>query len=361
MKSNLLRSVQALRGLAALSVMFFHFRWNLNSTYPGIGDMLFGWGATGVDLFFLISGFVITLSAKKTVPGVRGALNFLKGRALRILPAYYIILLITFFLSGAMSTFHYPDKTLNFISALIFQPIYQYNGPFYLDDSGMYGIRWTLNYELYFYIIVGLLIAVPFRKLTTWLFFFATLIVIPLVGFNCFTFSPEGYQTGVAQLNFVTNPMIFLFIAGVFIGLLYPLLSRLNGVMMVCLLAASFTMTFVLFRNGMFVGHGLLSSGWLYFLILMTAIGSEKIIGKYIPEFLIRLGDISFSLYLIHTLMNTGIGKRFGSIGIEDGLSRFFISCVLSLILAWLSWRFIEKPFLSMHRIKSQQEQPQTA
>ncbi|MBK0123632.1 acyltransferase [Pantoea sp. S61] len=65
------RGIQALRGFAALSVMLFHFRWNINVESPGLGDKLFGWGATGVDLFFLISGFVITLSAKNTPVGLR--------------------------------------------------------------------------------------------------------------------------------------------------------------------------------------------------------------------------------------------------------------------------------------------------
>ncbi|WP_410865217.1 acyltransferase family protein, partial [Peribacillus sp. SIMBA_075] len=81
--------------------MLFHFRWNINVVNPGLGDTLFRWGGTGVDLFFLISGFVITLSASRVPNGLNGAISFIKRRALRILPAYYIILLITFFLSGA--------------------------------------------------------------------------------------------------------------------------------------------------------------------------------------------------------------------------------------------------------------------
>ncbi|MCW7699566.1 acyltransferase [Serratia marcescens] len=110
MNNGRLDSVQILRGFAALSVMLFHFRWNINLSYPNLGDQLFGWGAVGVDIFFIISGFVITLSAKKLTPGLSAAGVFLKHRARRILPAYFIILLITFLLSGAMSTFHYPEK-----------------------------------------------------------------------------------------------------------------------------------------------------------------------------------------------------------------------------------------------------------
>lgn len=346
-KPTMFKGVQALRGLAALSVMLFHFRWNLNSMGPGMGDRWFGWGATGVDLFFLISGFVITLSAQKSTPGFHGAMVFLKHRAKRILPAYYIILLITFFLSGAMSTFHYPDKVLNLVSALTFQPIYSDNGPFYLDDSGMYGVRWTLNYEVYFYLVTGLLLISPFFSLTRWLYFFLTLIVLPLCLVSGFSLSPEGYDTGIAQLNLITNPMIFLFIAGMGLGLLYPLLNRLNSKVMSLLLLASLTMMMALFYNGKFIDHGLLSCGWLYLMVLACAVGAESTLGKYIPHALIRLGDISFSLYLIHTLMNTGIGKRFHNAGIEDGVARFVVSCIFSLVLAWLSWRFIERPFLS--------------
>jgi peptidoglycan/LPS O-acetylase OafA/YrhL len=78
MTNSSFKGVQALRGFAALSVVLFHFRWNINAVNPGLGDKLFGWGATGVDLFFLISGFVITLSAARSPQGIRGMLSFLK-------------------------------------------------------------------------------------------------------------------------------------------------------------------------------------------------------------------------------------------------------------------------------------------
>jgi len=347
MSSNTLKGLQALRGLAALSVMFFHFRWNINDVWPGTGDKLFGWGATGVDLFFLISGFVITLTAKKSTPDFKGTLNFLKRRALRILPAYYIIFLITFFLSGAMSVFHYPDKTANFISALFFRPIYPDQGPFYVDDSGMFGIRWTLNYELYFYVALGILMMAPFRWLSTCLFFAVTLIGVPLLTGKGISLSVEGYPTESAFFGLITNPMIFLFLAGMLVGHAGPVLKRINGAVMSVLLICSLVLACILFQDGRFANHGLLNSGWIYLLIMVFAIGAEKTIGKFIPAFLVRLGDISFSLYLIHTLMNTGIGKRLEALGIETGLERFLTSCLLSLVLAWLSWRFIESPFLA--------------
>lgn len=346
MNPGVLRSVQALRGLAALSVMLFHFRFNINATWPGLGDKLFIWGASGVDLFFLISGFVITLTIQKTPADLAGTWTFFKRRALRILPAYYVILIITFFLSGAMSVFHYSDKTLNFISSLIFQPAYADNAPFYIDDSGMYNIRWTLNYEVYFYLAIGFLALIPLRLFAFVGYFILTLVVLPLACGQTFTLSPTGYDLGIKQLNLITNPIIFLFLAGMLLGYLYPWLSRANGKMMAALLAFSIAMTAWFFSQGQYQGHGLLSSGWLYFLILAFAIGAEKTLGRFVPDVLVRLGDISFSLYLIHTLVNKTLRKRLEGLGMEPGLLMFVAAIILALLFAWLSWRYIEKPFL---------------
>lgn len=347
MSSSTFKCVQALRGLAALSVMLFHFRWNINAISPGFGDSLFGWGASGVDLFFIISGFVITLSAQKIPQSFSGAVTFLKKRALRIFPAYYLILIITFLLGGAMSTFHYADKTANLISALTFMPIDAAHAPFYVDDGGMYGIRWTLNYEVYFYLVVGVMLMFPLRWLSVSAFFTATLVLVPVLSGKAFSLSPDGYHFDSALLGLVTNPIILLFISGALLAGLTPWLVKANGTLMSLAFGLSLLMTIYFFSQRQFSVHGLTSSGWLYLLLMATAIGAEKTLGKFVPTLLISLGNISFSLYLIHTLMNTGLGKRFASLGIEDGYARLILSVVLSLALAWLSWRFIEQPFVS--------------
>lgn len=330
-----------------MSVMLFHFRWNLNEVAPDLGNRLFGWGATGVDLFFLISGFVITLSIKRSPSGLNGALRFIWKRALRILPAYYIVLLITFLLSGAMSTFHYEDKTANFISALTFSPIDATHAPFYVDDNGMYGIRWTLNYEMYFYIIMSCMLLFTHKWVATGLFFIISLVLVPLYFWGGWTTSPEGYHTASALAGLVTNPMILLFLTGMLVGLILPVLQLIPASGGVVMLILSLFMTGFYFYHGQYVAHGLMSSGWLYALILTFTILAEPVIGKIIPEALIKLGNISFSLYLIHPLMNSGIGKRIEDMGIEPGVIRLTLSVVISLVLAWVSWRFIERRFIS--------------
>ncbi|TVZ61621.1 peptidoglycan/LPS O-acetylase OafA/YrhL [Serratia fonticola] len=330
MEKDKLASVQAMRGLAALAVMLFHFRWNINLSYPNLGDQLFGWGAIGVDMFFIISGFVITLSAKKLTPGLSAAVVFLKHRARRILPAYFIILLITFILSGAMSTFHYPEKVNNLISAITFSPIDANHSPFYVDDNGFYGIRWTLNYEVLFYLVMAVCLTSKYRWPLLFGMFLLSLVVFPMLAGHSPTLDVSGYQFNSAYLNLMTNPIIWMFLVGVAFGLVYPYTKKLNSQLRISILIMSIIVIgyCILFTPSW--GHGMTMSGWYLSIFFIAAVLNDKLITKCIPGFLITLGEISFSLYLIHTLMNDGIGKRFVDIGITDGMPRFFfIMCII--------------------------------
>lgn len=346
MTRNNLSSIQALRGLAALSVMFFHFRWNIDLSYPGMGDKLFGWGAIGVDLFFIISGFVITLSASKLNPGLSSVTYFLKHRAKRILPAYFFILLVSFLLSGAMSTFHYPEKVNNLISALTFTPMFESNAPFYIEDDGFYGVRWTLNYEVIFYVVMAFCLITKYRWLMLFGIFSLSLVVAPIYTGQALTLSVSGYQFGTPFFNLITNPIILTFLMGVAFGLVYPYTKDLGAKSRIAILILSLLLVGFFELPTPSVGHGVMISGWYLFILFVAIVLNDESISKYIPRSLVTLGEISFSLYLIHSLMNNGIGNRLEKFGVADGIPRFALSCVLSIILAYLSWRFIERKFI---------------
>lgn len=355
LKIKKLASVQLLRGMAALAVMLFHFRWNINLDYPGVGDALFRWGSIGVELFFIISGFVLVLSAKKMEPGFNAFIRFIKDRALRILPIYYIILIISFFLCGAMSTFHYEEKTLNLISAFLFYPVLPEHAPFYVNDSGFYGVRWTLNYEVMFYLLMSVSLLSKYRWYIFCGFFILLQIVLPL--FNGFppSLSMHGYNFDFVYLRLLTNPLMLMFIPGVLIGLSYPYINRFSLLVKRGLLFFSILVTlfFIFFEHK--TGHGVNGSGGCLSFLFMAFVINEDLIEKITHSSLITLGDISFSLYLIHGLMNDGFGKRFAGLGIDDGLPRFFVSCVLSILLAFLSYRFIERNVSTMIKRKKKE------
>jgi peptidoglycan/LPS O-acetylase OafA/YrhL len=339
-------SVQALRGLAALSVMFFHFRYLINEQYPSVGDYLFGWGAMGVDLFFVISGFVITLSALKLGTGKNAAQSFLKSRFKRIVPTYFILLLFTFILSGGMSIFHYHEKIENLLSAVTFSPLYDNNAPFYINDSGTFGVRWTLNYEIYFYLVAGICLLFKKPYLLLLAFFSTVLVILPILSGREVTFSSLGYQYGNPYLNMLSNPISWLFISGVIIALAVPFMQKIprTARIVYLLLATGFMI------NDLFItkklGHGLSASGLPLMLFLSGVVMNDEWLKKITPRWLIFLGDISFSLYLIHTLMNTGIGTRLIWTGLTENISGFILYSICSLLLATLSYKYIEKIFL---------------
>lgn len=344
------QSVQCLRALAALSVMFFHYRYLINHQFPGSGDALFGWGAYGVDLFFILSGFVICLSAERMGSGVSSGITFLKKRAIRILPTSYILLLITFALTGAMSNFHYPEKMASFISALTFSPYIPDHAPFYTDDGGAYGIRWTLNYEIYFYVIfsASLLLKKPVLALAA--FFMFALVIFPLLSGQQATLTAEGYAFNNAWLNLFTNPVSWLFIAGVFTAKLRPALISLPFALRLLMLICSVAFVVGCFTAHLFNGHGINGSGFPLLLLFIGVVANHDWLDPRSPRWLVFIGDISFSLYLLHTLLITGLEKRLRWTGLTDGVMGFIFYTLIAILVATLSFRLIEKPFLSREK-----------
>jgi peptidoglycan/LPS O-acetylase OafA/YrhL len=152
-KNNLrLQPLDALRGIAALAVVFFHFSLG-HAGYENI----FRFGTTGVDLFFMISGFVIFMSLQKA-DSLR---TFIVNRFTRLYPAYWMGVLFSFCVISIH--FHYTQKYplenpwLTLAGNLT---MFQY----YMYVPDLEGPYWTMNVEMLFYILMGLIFF--FRKLT---------------------------------------------------------------------------------------------------------------------------------------------------------------------------------------------------
>jgi exopolysaccharide production protein ExoZ len=157
-----IRSIQALRGIAALAVVLYHFTKLASEQSTarsllwetGIGTV----GAAGVDLFFIISGFVMVISAadRGTSP-----ISFLACRALRIYPLYWfwttLLLALTF--KGYFTPEVWSSKYL--VASYLLLP-YTDIGPF-VEHVPLLGQGWTLSYEIYFYLIFALCLQGPKR------------------------------------------------------------------------------------------------------------------------------------------------------------------------------------------------------
>ncbi len=147
-------SIQMLRGIAALMVVIFHMVQA--EVVHGAGDNLLNgtlanFGYAGVDLFFVISGFVMTTIASGSYQSPRNALRFLMRRAARILPLYYIftaliVVLLVVRPSMVSERFQFADVVASFLLLPQRQhPLLQ--------------VGWTLTYEAFFYLVMAVAIA----------------------------------------------------------------------------------------------------------------------------------------------------------------------------------------------------------
>jgi peptidoglycan/LPS O-acetylase OafA/YrhL len=169
--------IDLLRFVAALAVVLFHFTYrgyHANSLsrveYPALGEV-FKYGYLGVQLFFIISGYVILLSARgKTVGG------FFASRVGRLFPAYWVACTCTYVVlrlcspaghaAGWPSLLSAPSVGVYLLNLTMLQS--------FLGVPDIDGVYWTLGIELLFYLLVGLLIAFKWFKhlplvLTAWL------------------------------------------------------------------------------------------------------------------------------------------------------------------------------------------------
>jgi peptidoglycan/LPS O-acetylase OafA/YrhL len=144
--SHRLAEVDALRGVAALAVVLFHFTTRFIELYPPTGStagspsFTVPHGHYGVNLFFIISGFVIFMTLARTQRGM----DFVVSRFSRLFPAYWVAVAMTF---AVTSTFGLPGKEVTVLQALA--NLFMIHGLFYVPHVD--GVYWTLEVELLFY------------------------------------------------------------------------------------------------------------------------------------------------------------------------------------------------------------------
>ncbi|HDW3810963.1 TPA: acyltransferase [Klebsiella pneumoniae] len=346
-----LESLQALRGVAALLVLLFHYRFYLrgdDESGTTIWDALFGWGIIGVDIFFIISGFIMVYTTQHYMQGCSSAKRFLLNRAIRIIPLYYFGLLVAFLFGGAMSTFHYPEKVQNLLSALTFTVYKTSVTPHYIDDGGMYNIRWTLNYEIYFYLAFALCLMMKHRILALICWGGLMTCVIPaLAGFQP-TLSAQGYDFQTPTIAFITNPLLLEFLIGVFAGYIYLQLKRRIVLVRLPLISSTVAiglLCYIVFGvySGRIRALNLESTIVLGLLVLFLTLG-EQVLQAYIPRVLKYVGNISFSLYLLHNPIGIAVMKQMGPVGQSafKGIPTILLATLLSILVAHLTHKYIE-------------------
>ncbi len=333
---NYYLQLDGLRFFAALFVAVSHW---LNFTGSGV------FGRFGVDLFFTISGFLITtvlLKLKKEIEAkritlVQGFKIFYMRRSLRIFPLYYLLILI-------LVLFHYSHIknsiwwNLTFLSNFYNLKVNNWTGH---TDS-----LWSLAVEEQFYLLWAVIILlIPYRLLisTTLLFIISAPILRGLFyfqGMNYFytyLFTPACFDTlGLGSLLALLRFGDFKFYRKWINNRIFKLFS------FIFLLFTGFYMVFVWHSFSHFVLMRL-SFGIFSFIIVDRCLeGFKGFIGKILShKWITYCGSISYGLYLFHNLIN---GIFLGMKYPENQFLRFPIYLLSVIGIASLTYYWIEKP-----------------
>lgn len=345
--------LDVLRGLAVLAVILYH----AGDFVPALRlHTLFGFGYLGVDLFFVLSGFLITGILVASKDEASYFTNFYARRILRIWPLYYALLLLTF-------------VVLPLVRSSMAAPIFQQSHPwepylFFVQNffgnvqRAFYMVRvtWSLAIEEQFYLVWPVIVWLAPRQV---------LKPLALGGIFLSIAARWSVQYGlIPPVNFFTNPLTRLdgLALGAFLSLWIPEAQdrtvRWGGVVALALVVPA-TIMLGRVRPGHCVLYAMIAA---CFAALLCASVAAPVLPRL--AFLKYTGKVSYCLYLAHVpvFMAAGsLGFRHwcfpGSPRTSETI-QFVVSLALCYVVAAASWRFYEGPFL---RLKTHFESRRTA
>lgn len=272
-----IRALDGLRGLAALAVALFHLTSRFGYVYgfPSPPVTSVPWGHYGVHLFFLISGIVIFM----TIDRGRSIVDFAAARVSRLYPAYWVAVTVVFL---ALTHVGLPDIQVSrgdyFWNLTMLQRFW--------ERPDLDGVYWTLQVELGFYVVMGLLVVTR----TAAAMEMVLILWLALLGLN----GPTGV-IGAMGLETHRWPLVTLFgyaplfIAGVALGLRltrpYSLLHDVTAVAAVALYAS---------------WHPGEHAGFVVGAAVLVYLAVQGRLGWLARQPLLALGAMSYPLYLLH-------------------------------------------------------------
>lgn len=314
-----LHNIVFLRGIASLMVCIFHLLCGNEALFPAgsIVKSIFSYGYLGVEVFFIVSGFIICYSLPRDY-SIKDFKPFITKRLWRIHPPYTVCILlvltlntISYSLTGTLNPFRLKDVIGDF---------------FYLNNFGfgksLNVVFWTLGIEFQFYIIIGMLYQV-LQRMSSLLLFVSVLILTNGVFFNSATPTIVNYLS--------------IFSIGI-LAYFYYVKKELNTLLFVLMTSLCLAETFY-FHHYPAVLASIFSLLTIHF-------------WHYSSQTLKFLSNISFSLYLIHVPVGgkvVNLGLRF----VDTELQRymlFLFALIVSIVSAYHFYRIIETPFIKLSK-----------
>ena len=327
-----LGSVQYLRAIAALAVVAFHVWKNLLGARPDFNILRFG--EFGVDLFFVISGFIITTSTTNEASPT----YFIAKRAVRIIPLYWLVT-VAYLVIGLVA----PNllrstviKPAHVISSFLFVPSYHPVFPTEIWPLVIPG--WSLNYEWFFYLVFAIAIALNPRHRAVLSIGFLTVLVG--LGLNVSTHDP-------IVLTY-TDTLLIEFIFGVAVGEIF-IEKNIRAIQLAIAIFLFVGAVGVALKQADAIVWQCFLYGSMSAALLSTLLWFEKRGRRFANRVALGLGDASYSIYLTHVTVIAVLRTFVNRMGIQElgsGLDIAILGVALSIsaLIGWIIFVLIERP-----------------
>jgi peptidoglycan/LPS O-acetylase OafA/YrhL len=332
-----LGNVQVLRLIAALMVLLAHL---IHETVDhrvagmqGISDPSgVEWG-TGVDVFFIVSGFVMYYLGCHQF-GVHGyAGEFLRRRVVRVVPLYWLFtaLMLLALWQVPQNIRHTDASPLTVAASLLFYPVARADGLV----RPILGLGWTLEYEMFFYVCfaAALLLRKPFGPAALVLLFLSIVVSRYVFAINADAF------------RFWSSPVILEFLLGVLISHLYIRGVRVGAVAAGVLIAGSFwwmTHASEMMRFNRLIWAGMPAA---------VLVGGLTLGPMWKLRWLEVGGDSSYSLYLSHPFTLNALALWWGKAHLPPNAAAYVVVGMVVCVATGLAiYRFVEVPLLNLLR-----------
>jgi len=335
--------IQVLRAIAALSVAVGHTQRNAilvaAANHREFDPILLDLTEAGVDLFFVISGFVMVFASRDLFATPGGGLVFLSRRIARIVPLYWSM--TTIFLTAMLvSPNLIPVGRLGpaeILASYFFVPYYR------PEESWMhpvYSVGWTLNYEMFFYAVFGCVIAFPVKR---------ALMVLTAV-FCTLTVAGVIFRPAPGIFFFWSRPIILEFVMGAWIGYVRLTEFRVTNwtaAILVLAGAAGFALQVIsgIYAHGYWrpLVWGLPAAA----IIAAATLSNWNIAARGVWKPMVLLGGASYALYLVHPMAVHAMHLLWVKLGLPAYASEtvyFFVTLAPLPLVAVAIYLCFEKP-----------------
>ena len=344
------RLIQVLRALAALMVVAHHASIMLSQRCRLPTPNWIN-GASGVDIFFVISGFVMAISMAPLAAARHPARTFLARRVERVVPMYWLVTTLK-----VLALVLVPALGLNALGgprhvllSYLFWPSMNPQG----SVEPVVVVGWTLSFEMAFYLLFALALGLRVNPLL--------ILLPPFLVLGFWTLLPLTANTIFVQFFANTLPLEFVF--GLLLGMAVRWFGRVPWSWGVpCLLGG--LLPLFLWRSPMFTVYRGLQWGAAAVAVVAGALCLEKRWGARSARWMLELGDASYSIYLVHTFALPAVGLLVNRLPVLRNGS-VTVAMVLSLVLSTLAgegvYRAVERPMVAWFKGRRRTATPAAA